>query len=258
MAGNASDLSGVNTSKPVVATEPKSVLDDYHRELRRAAKRSIGKEHDLETGVHKFPSGDDSARPVNPVDGQVYFNTDRGAIEQYDATTDPDNPVWTRRFFQADQTIHLCGLVPGQRVGIAAYLSNLSTWIITNIMMAPGAAPGEATSNKLLTAGDVYLYKGTYTIRTSTYIARIHDILAPLSITTYSNASTVLDLLVGTAGALGIATMTKGGTNSDAWVDGSVDITVTTPGWYPLELYGRNASNGFTVQTCSVHIERTG
>lgn len=268
MAGNAGNLSELSTSVPNIATEPKSVLDDYQRELRRAAKRSIGKEHDLVTGAHKFPTGPDADRPLNPTDGQVYFNTERGAIEQYDSTTDPDNPAWVRRFFQQDHAVHLCSMVPGQRNGIGYWTYNLVTvGGLTAaaapgcILACPGAFAGKATASSLLAASDVYLYKGTYTVRATAYLARIVDGVSPalaIDDTVKSNAGTTLTQQIGTAGSLGSVTIVSGSSNADQWVDNSAEIVVTTAGWYPLELYGSNASNGFLVQSNSVFFERTG
>lgn len=83
MPYTADALGDVDATKPDGATETVSILDDARREIARAAKNTVGAEHDLGAGTnlggrHKFGTGSTAARDAitNWVVGSIWLNTD--------------------------------------------------------------------------------------------------------------------------------------------------------------------------------------
>lgn len=87
-----------------IGSEDRSLGDDRIREFKRAFKERYEVEHSLPTasgagsGRHKFAYGTTAARPTDPVTGSIYFNTQTGAVEQYDGA------AWQTRAVAADST----------------------------------------------------------------------------------------------------------------------------------------------------------
>jgi hypothetical protein len=74
------DLSTLDENTPR-DTESVSLGDDAIRQTRAAMKTTLALEHDLETGVHRIPTGPSGSRPPAGKQGRLFLNTTTQKLE---------------------------------------------------------------------------------------------------------------------------------------------------------------------------------
>lgn len=112
----SANLDLLDTAKPVGSTEFVSSLDDYIRELKTQLKDWADVEHIKTTGRHKFSIGNTAARPATPATGQVYINTETGALEYYTGS------AWAPVNNSSHTPLH--AYIDGAGTGATLYMGN--------------------------------------------------------------------------------------------------------------------------------------
>lgn len=250
---NGDYLGDLDTTLPNGATQDQSVLDDFNREARRTTKNTIGTEHDIATGAHKFPHGDSASRPIVPVplaEGRWYFNEEYHQLDRYDRTTDPANPAFNRLRLHTDQSITLFGNQHDNGWCTVGVVDSIPDFY-TQVFFQPAAMLGQFAAYRPLSYTDVYLLKGTYEASASISIGDWTITGDP-----YDNVALKL-VVAGTSIQVTAATI-LGTFDYNVTASPLPQVVIPADGWYEVtvEAQAGAASKSLRLQRASLWMQR--